>query len=384
MNYLITENSVSFLNTDSIKVLPSIPVGIYKTVFDRMRGTYLEKAEVKLSHGKVYGQAQNIANHIVEAYKKNSPDRNLGVLFSGDKGLGKTLTSRLVIESLYKDKPIIIISDYTPDLADFLTNIKGCVIFMDEFEKFMSGSLGNPDDDDAQTKQETILSILDGNTSSCGNLYLLTVNNLYKVDDNLKSRPGRIKYHYKFKSENAATVREYCADNLINKENIENVVKVLGSTKFVSMDIISSFVDELNAFPDETPEEALKIFNVEQSDDSIFNIAIKVLWDNKTEVVYHHRTSYADLFDNDWYSANMKSGKAREKILKFDIPENMRFTLDESIDLNPYAPTELEAFEIKPDDDIDDEYISRMKILGGIIKDEQNESFMRRYNPAAI
>ena len=177
--------------------------------------------------------------------------------------LGKTLTTRLVIEQLSKTHPIIIVSDYFKGMVDFLENLKGCVILMDEFEKVMGGNIRGNDAENEQTKQETLLSLLDGNTGSSGNLFLLTVNNTYKLDENLKSRPGRIRYHYRYVSETAEVVREYCKDNLNNKDRIEEVVKALSGAEYVSMDIITSFVEELNNFPEMKPSEVIDYFNIE-------------------------------------------------------------------------------------------------------------------------
>ena len=382
MGFLITDNSVRIMNSDTINIVKDIPVGIYKVAFDRMSGTYLEKTEVKLSHGKIYGSSEKIAQHILDAYKKNVADKNLGVLFSGDKGLGKTLTCRLIIEKIYQEKPVILISDYTPDLADFLANIKNCVILMDEFEKFMSGNANGSDNEDDQTKQETILSILDGNTGCAGNLFLLTVNNLYKVDDNFKSRPGRVRYHYKFKSEKADVVREYCNDNLNNKAITEEVVKVLGSAGFVSMDIISAFVEELNNFPDEKPEEALRIFNVERSEEYRLSAYIRILWDDKHEITYKRVDPLNELFDKGWYGCRIRNKKLNDIINEKDIPREIYCSLDESIEVNPYSPTEIDPFEIQIDDD--DLDMTRAKILGGVIKDENNEAFMKSYNAQLI
>lgn len=384
MGFLITDNSVRIMNSDTINIVKEIPIGIYKTVFSKMEGTFLERTEVKLAHGKIYGNSEKIAQHIVEAFGKNSPEKNLGVLMSGDKGLGKTLTCRLIIEKTFKERPVIMISDYTPDLSDFLANIKGCVILMDEFEKFMGGKVNGSDNDDDQSKQEAILSILDGNTGCSGNLFLLTVNNLYKVDDNLKARPGRIKYHYRFKSETADVVREYCKDNLARKEITENVVKALGSVGFVSLDIISAFVDELNNFPDETPEEAVEIFNLDRTTTNSLTSFVKILWNNEYELTYRDCDDLDDLFDGRWYTLQCKNRKKRDEFIKMGIPTELLISLDESIEINPYKQTEIEAYDIEINEDsLEEDDFKKIQILGGILKDEYNEKFMRKYNPEA-
>lgn len=276
MNFLITEDEVAIINSNDIKLGQQVPLGFWKLDAAQFKGIFLKKVDFKLSHGKIYGKSQSIANHIVQAYKCTPEDKNMGVLLSGGRGLGKTLTTRLVIEQLIKTRPIIIVSDYFKGMVDFLENLKGCVILMDEFEKVMGGNICGNDAENEQTKQETLLSLLDGNTGSSGNLFLLTVNNAYKLDENLKSRPGRIRYHYRYVSETAEVVREYCKDNLNNKDRIEEVVKALSGAEYVSMDIITSFVEELNNFPEMKPSEVIDYFNIESGDKKyIFTVIVK-------------------------------------------------------------------------------------------------------------
>lgn len=263
MAFLNIDGDYYWMDGDGVSVDEFIKKNIWKMVPTKMGPKLTPLDDFKLSHGKIYGNSQFRANHIVEAFRKNDAEHNLGVLLSGGRGLGKTLTTRLVIEQLKDDYPIIVISEYMHGMADFLSHLKNTVILMDEFEKFMVGNINGDDNKEEQTKQETLLSVLDGNTGSAGNLYLLTVNNTHRLDENLISRPGRIRYHYVYNSEDAAVVKAYCLDNLNDKSKIDDVVNVLGSTKYVSMDIISSFVDELNKFPELSPSDVREYFNLD-------------------------------------------------------------------------------------------------------------------------
>ena len=263
MAFLNIDGEYFWMDGDGVSVDKVIKKKIWKMIPTKMGPKLTPLDDFKLSHGKIYGNSQVRANHIVEAFRKNDDEHNLGVLLSGGRGLGKTLTTRLVIEQLKDDYPVVVISEYMTGMVDFLSHLKNTIILMDEFEKFMSGNINDDDNENKQTKQESILSVLDGNTGSSGNLYLLTVNNTHKLDENLISRPGRIRYHYIYESENASVVRSYCKDNLNDQSKIEEVVKVLGTTKYVSMDIISSFVDELNKFPDLSPTDVREYFNLD-------------------------------------------------------------------------------------------------------------------------
>ena len=65
---------------------------------------------------------------------------------------------------------------------------------------------------------------------------------------------------------------------------------------------------------------------------------------------------------------------------KLNIPTSIVATLDESIEVNPYASTEVAPEFII----IEDEEEMQPKILGGIIKDDESNRFMKIYNPVAI
>lgn len=384
--FLKLENTVKYVEADSVddlKLSKEVPVGVWKLSCAKYVGFYLEETEIKLSHGKIYGDAQDIADHVAEAFEKNDPNKNLGVLFSGEKGLGKTLTTRLILEKFYDKKPIIIISEYINGMADFISKFKGCVILMDEFEKFTGGNTDS-EDENSLTKQESLLSIFDGNTGCSGNLFLLTVNNTYKLNENLKSRPGRMRYHYKFTSENATVVRNYCNDNLNNKEIIEDVVETLGSAGFVSMDILSSFVDELNKFPDKKPSEVLKYFNIENENASEnFRATFKVLWGD-TEATYADRAPLRCLHNGRWLSLKVSSDKEREKFTKLGIPDSICITIDEDADISSYFENVLSEddynIESETFDQTDSFIEDDLKVIKAVVKSADMDKKVRRYN----
>ena len=384
--FLKLENTVKYVDADSVddlKLSKEVPIGVWKLSCAQYVGFYLEETEIKLSHGKIYGDAQDIADHVAEAFEKNDPNKNLGVLFSGEKGLGKTLTTRLILEKFYDKKPIIIISEYINGMADFISKFKGCVILMDEFEKFTGGNTDS-EDENSLTKQESLLSIFDGNTGCSGNLFLLTVNNTYKLNENLKSRPGRMRSHYKFTSENATVVRNYCNDNLNNKEIIEDVVETLGSAGFVSMDILSSFVDELIKFPDKKPSEVLKYFNIENENASEnFRATFKVLWGD-TEATYADRAPLRCFHNGRWLSLKVSSDKEREKFAKLDIPDNICVTIDEDADISSYFENVLSEDDYNIESETFDQTNSftedDLKVIKAVVKSADMDKKVRRYN----
>ena len=118
------------------------------------------------------------------------------------------------------------------------------------------------DDSDGVTKQEKFLSLLDGTAGANGNLFILTCNDISELNENLISRPGRIRYHYKFSSLGIDEIKAYCEDNLKDKSKEEGIIEELLSANYVSHDILISLVNEINDFGC-TAEEAMEYLNVE-------------------------------------------------------------------------------------------------------------------------
>lgn len=261
MAYLVGKTSVDIISDDAVDIRDNLPAGFYKLEAAPMRGFYLDKADYNTAHGKIYGKSDMIASHVADAYEKS--DRSLGVLFSGGKGLGKSLTTRLIIEKLMSRHPVIIINKYIDGMFDFLEPIKNVVYLFDEFEKTMRGNVNEQSsNNNATTKQDQILTFLDGTASGTHNLFLFTVNEKRELNDNLLSRPGRIRYHYQFESCDAETIRNYCKDNLKRPELESEIVDTLTATRYVSLDIVRALVDEVNTY-DVTVNEAMNYLNID-------------------------------------------------------------------------------------------------------------------------
>ena len=121
MAYLVGKTSIDIISDDAVDIreLESAP----------MRGFYLEKTDYNTAHGKIYGKSDMIASHVADAYEKSN--RSLGVLFSGGKGLGKSLTTRLVIEKLINNHAVIIINKNILTVClSFLSRLKTRFIFL--------------------------------------------------------------------------------------------------------------------------------------------------------------------------------------------------------------------------------------------------------------
>lgn len=274
MPFVCLDNQISYTDSENFSVLERIPAGTY-TLYSSKRGPFLQKTTSDFRNLKLYGKTEGIASHVVEAFEESK--KTLGVLFSGDKGLGKSLTVSLIVEKLKKVYPVIFINSFDESFPDFLLKVENSVIVLDEFDKVFSGLI-NEDSEEGLGKQECLLSVLDGGVVNSKNLYLFTANKIELLDSNLIARPGRIKYHYKFKSLNKEQIEEYLLDTLNDKSKVEISVESLMNTRFVSYDILEAFVEEMNNFNVEV-EDAVSYLNLNTEEDFVIDLLVKARLD---------------------------------------------------------------------------------------------------------
>lgn len=162
-------------------------------------------------------------------------DKNLGIIFNGFKGTGKTVAAKLLCNQL--DLPVIVVGDdFEGKLAQFIPSIGfECIVFIDEAEKIF-----NEDNRD-------LLALIDGVYSQARKLFVLTTNHLY-INENLLGRPGRIRYIQEFRNLPVAAVKQYCEDNLKNKALTQEVIDIVDSLEISTIDTLKAIVEEVNIF----------------------------------------------------------------------------------------------------------------------------------------
>ena len=163
-------------------------------------------------------------------------------MLNGAKGTGKTVTAKVMANKL--GLPVILCEKPYPGLSRFLAGIDhDCIFFFDEFEKNFRMKC----DDGEDCAGEDLLSIMDGvyNADHC-HIFLLTTNKL-KVNDNLISRPSRIRYLKSFGDViDRKILEEFVEDNLLYKEFKEEIMDFVDSLSMATIDIVKSIVEEVN------------------------------------------------------------------------------------------------------------------------------------------
>lgn len=225
-------------------VFDYLPPKVYDVKFNKMRGIWLsERDDLDSADFKVYGNVTKRVEKVMTTFELRK--RNLGVLLSGEKGMGKSVFMRLTAVSAMKSgMPVIVVNSNFPGLSDFIRSIdQHVVVLLDEFEKNFTR-----DSDDEQGSQNQFLTLLDGDDSG-KKLFLVAVNRKGLLSEFFLNRPGRFYYHFKFTNLGADDVRDYLEDNL-NPDPDKNAVidKIVTLSQFsdMSYDILSAICTEIN------------------------------------------------------------------------------------------------------------------------------------------
>lgn len=216
-----------------------LPLGVYNLGLDNA-GFFLTKTSDFKFPSKIYGDL-SIVDRCIKTYEAKK--RNVGILLSGLKGGGKTITAKLLATKV--NKPIINISApyFGPNFIDFITDpiLGDCVIFLDEYEKTYSSDKINDGDGN-----DSLLSLLDGPYET-HHLFIFTVNQT-TINSNLINRPSRILYTKEYYGLSQEDVIEIANDKLDDKSFLNDLLVTSNKIYQLSYDILISIIDEINRF----------------------------------------------------------------------------------------------------------------------------------------
>lgn len=225
-----------------------LPIGIYTPQLS-LTGWYLNKeADSYEFPYKVYNYEQDFIQRIRSTFLNTT--KNLGILLNGFKGAGKSVTAKLVCNEL--QLPVIIINKYINGVEQYIATIDDdIIVFIDEYEKVFSKEL-----------QQIMLSLMDGANDMHGRkLFLLTTNQL-TINENMISRPGRIRYIKTYRDLDTKIISAIIEDSLIHKEFTNSVTNFISRLKLISIDLVKAIINEVNLYK-EDPRQFAHYFNAE-------------------------------------------------------------------------------------------------------------------------
>ena len=247
---------------DTLKTYDKLPAQPYVVRFSNIGGFYLERyADIEITENKIYGVHPEKVQKVLDSFARYN--RSLGVILSGDKGIGKSLFAKLLaIKAMEMNMPLIIVDRYIGGIASYLESIEQEVmVLFDEFDKTY-GEVRSQEGE--ASPQATMLSLFDG-VSPGKKLFVITCNELRKLNDYLINRPGRFHYHFRFGYPDAEEVRQYLNDKL--PEGMEDEInEVIAFSRKVNLnyDCLRAIAFEIAAgLPFKEAIKDLNIINLE-------------------------------------------------------------------------------------------------------------------------
>ena len=234
----INESGIYYPIPGSATLLPSPGEGIFRIYEDlHLKRLGLEKIDDSfIFNFKIYDlDCDEIMNRVIKTWSSpvfTESNKNLGVIFNGLKGTGKTIAAKLLSNRI--GLPVVIIYRPQDGMMEFIQSLNfECVIFIDEAEKTFSED------------KEVLLKMIDGVYNSKRKLYILTTNRL-RVDENLLGRPGRIRYIKEFTNLSTRAINDVIDDNLLDISMKNDVIKLVDTLEISTIDILKSIIDECN------------------------------------------------------------------------------------------------------------------------------------------
>ena len=250
---------------EDLNTYDKLTVRSYDVAFHKMQGFFLvARPDLVVKEEKVYGNHKQKVQKVMKSFRQT--DRNFGVILSGQKGIGKSLMARLLAEEgIANGLPVITVTDYIPGIASFLGSIEQeVIVIFDEFEKTFSKVEDQPD------PQEEMLSLFDG-LDGGKKLFVITCNEIRKLNEFMVDRPGRFHYHFRMGAPTDSEIREYMEDKL-QKEYWGEIGRIINFSRITEMtyDYLRAIVFDLNQ--GYSLEDSLSDLNISEATNNSYDI----------------------------------------------------------------------------------------------------------------
>ena len=237
---------------EALDIRKELPAGTYVVDASPEIGYFLEQGESFRSNSKIYGDTKKHSARILSTYMGRP--QSTGVLLVGEKRSGKTLLTKIIsqeAETKHNIPTLIVNQPFRGSgFNQLLQQIhQPCIVLFDEFEKVYDSD-----------QQKEILTLFDG-VFPTKKLFLLTVNDHWKIDSHMKNRPGRLFYMLEFEGLTESFIFDYCVDNLSNKSHIPTLCKYAELFEKFNFDMLKAIVEEMNRY-NETPKEVFLWLNI--------------------------------------------------------------------------------------------------------------------------
>jgi len=242
MNILNDSGRYFFYN--SLTIETKLAPKNYLFNFDAKGNCFLEDIDGFKLPEKIYDIDKDLRLLAKKSFAHN--DTNLGVLLTGNKGQGKSVTAKLLCTDM--GLPVVVINKPIPNEINFIKFLKEIkqdyVLFIDEFEKLFKSTNAHGADKNENHSQESFLSFMDGVlTNDTKTMFLLTTNE--SVNEFLINRPSRIKFMKEYNELPEELFDMIVDDKLENKsykEDLEQNVSFLN----LNIDLLINIINDIN------------------------------------------------------------------------------------------------------------------------------------------
>lgn len=185
-------------------------------------------------------------------YFNATSDQNVGVMFAGEKGTGKSVDAKYLAQC--SGLPIFIVNPRFPIRQ--LTKV---------FKKFESQVCIILDEVEKNWNTEHMLEFLDGVEKTCKKLVLMTCNDLGRVSQYMQDRCSRIRYLRKYTVKDNYEFLPFLLEqyNITNKEEVTEFIT--NRMKLPSIDNMLALIKEVKLLEDKnySIEMVAKFMNME-------------------------------------------------------------------------------------------------------------------------
>ena len=267
--WFFTSTKVEIYN-DTVATYDRLPAKTYIIRFAKLSGFYLDEySDIDVAEDRIYGNHVQKAQKVLRSFGQFV--RNLGVILSGNKGIGKSLFARLLSgEALKNDIPVIIVDKYISGIASYIETIdQNIMVLFDEFDKTF-GDVKVPDGE--VEAQAALLGLFDGITSG-KKLFVITCNDIRKLSDFIVNRPGRFHYHFRFEYPSAEEIKTYLYDKL-DKSRHSEIEHIIAFSRKVDLnyDCLRAIAFEINN--GESFQDAISDLNIINLSQECYDITI--------------------------------------------------------------------------------------------------------------
>lgn len=229
---------------DTVTTYNELPARAYIVRFAKMTGFYLDEyPNIQVKEDKIYGGLTKKVHKVLRSYERF--DRNLGVILSGNKGIGKSMFARLLSEMAVRNGiPVIVVDQYIPGIASYIEAIdQNVMVLFDEFDKTVGDVKPAEGEVDPQA---ALLGLFDG-VAQGKKLFVITCNDIRKLNDFFINRPGRFHYHFRFDYPSAEEIRTYLHDKLDTAHHSE-IEQIIAFSRKVNLnyDCLRAIAFEIN------------------------------------------------------------------------------------------------------------------------------------------